>query len=47
MLRKALATGGGLIGLYLVLEYWVGFSNDMKSGAAAASSVVKTLQARS
>jgi hypothetical protein len=46
MLRKTLATTGGLIGLYLVLEYWVGFSNDVKSGAAAASTVVKTLQAR-
>lgn len=46
MLRKAIAGTGTLIALYLVLENWVGFSNDAKAGASGVQTTIKTLQGR-
>jgi hypothetical protein len=46
MMKKTLTTVGALIGAYLVLEHWYGFSEDVKAVGKGSSTVIKTLQAR-
>lgn len=45
-MKKALTYGAGLIGLYLVVEHWLGASNVVKASASGVSTVAKTLQGR-
>lgn len=46
MFKKVLAGAGILIGMYVVLTNYTGFSTDIKAGSDGASSVAKTLQGR-
>lgn len=46
LMKKTLTTVGALIGTYLVLEHWYGFSEDVKALSKGSSTVFKTLQAR-
>lgn len=44
--RQFLVLFGGLIGLFLVLEHFTGFSKDVGAIGSGLSGVAKTLQAR-
>lgn len=45
-MKKALTYGGGLIALYLVVNYATGAGSVLKAGAAGGTSVIKALQGR-
>jgi len=45
-MKKALTYGAGLIALYLLVEYSTGTGTLLNSGAAGASTLVKTFQGR-
>lgn len=44
--RKALATVGGLVALYLVVAYATGFAKAFSSTATGGANVIKALQGR-
>lgn len=45
-LRKAIVVGLGLIGLYLVLDKYTGFSKDTRATGSFGRSIIKSLQGR-
>jgi hypothetical protein len=46
MLRKTIVIGGGLIALYLVVNYATGSGTVLNSASAGTSTVVRALQGR-
>ena len=45
-MQRYLKWGAGLIGLYLVVQNWTGFGNDVKATSAGGVSFIKALQGR-
>lgn len=45
-MKKALTIGGGLIGIYLLVNYATGTGTVLTTGAAGTSTVIKALQGR-
>lgn len=45
-MRKALTYTGGLIALYLVVNYATGAGKILSTGASGAQTVIRTLQGR-
>lgn len=44
--RKAIVVSLGLIGLYLVLDHYTGFSRDFKATGSVGKSLIRALQGR-
>jgi hypothetical protein len=45
-LKKGLLWGAGLIGLYLAVNYYTGFSKDLSTAGTGSVNLIKAFQGR-